>query len=200
MKCPKCGGINRDGSKYCQYCGENFASLCPKCGASINEKYEYCPQCGAKLEREGKKLKKVEYNLRDGDVGFRYAYLVSYVLLFLEVAVSLFSIIKGFSSYRVSGPGYYSVSSYGSFPPYSTALLVLSIVTFSGLRNFKKSSFVILMVIHALLILRDFGYIKIYLFNAYGSFILYGILALVALVLHILSLVYFIKREKYYTE
>ena len=200
MKCPKCGGINKDGSKYCQYCGERFSPLCPKCGASVNEKYEYCPECGAFLEREGKKMKKVEYNLKDGDVGFRYAYVVSYVLLFVEAALSLMSIIKGFSSQRIYGPGYYSYSSYGTFPPYSIVILVLSIVSYFGLKNFKKSSYVIVMIIHALLLLRDLGYMKTYIFNAGSAFLLYALLALVELALHILSLVYFIKRSKYYTE
>lgn len=200
MKCPECGGINKDGSKYCQYCGEKFSRVCPGCGKVVDEGYAYCPDCGAKLDKEEKKQKRVEYDLKDGDIGFRYAYVVSNVLLFVEAAWCILSIIMSFTSYRTSGPGYYSFSSFASIPPYSITLLVLSLVSYFGLKDFKKSSYVILIVIHALLLLRDITYIRSYFFfYGYGIFILYGILAVIALVLNTLSLVYFVKRKKYYS-
>ncbi len=203
MKCPECGGINKDGSRYCQYCGKKFPSedICPRCGKRLDESCAYCPECGAKIEKENKKvLKKIEYNLKDCENGFRYGYVVSNVLLLVEVAYCILCIIMGFTSSRIYGRGYYSYSSSASVPAYTILILVFSLVSYSGLRNFKKSSYVFLIIIHALLFLRDFGYIKRYLFfYSYGIYIFYGILALVALALHVLSLIYFVKRSRYYS-
>jgi Zn finger protein HypA/HybF involved in hydrogenase expression len=54
--CPKCGSLNRVGSKFCMKCGSPTeeakldAKTCPACGASVKEGARFCMRCGAKIE------------------------------------------------------------------------------------------------------------------------------------------------------
>ncbi len=51
--CPKCGTANRDGSKFCNECGEKLSSQtqvwCPRCGASNSIQSVFCSECGGRL-------------------------------------------------------------------------------------------------------------------------------------------------------
>ncbi len=187
MKCPKCGGENRPQSKYCVYCGAPFSPVCPECGEKIENDALYCPKCGAKIERDGEKKKKVEYKR-----GFRYAWCVSNILLLLECALSFILILLSFNTAYIRAPGYFSYYASSLLPPYSLALGVLSIITYTGLGKFKKSSYVLLLVLHAFLLLRDINGIRRF------SYSIFAIVFVVALLLHILSLIYFASRSKYY--
>ena len=51
--CPKCGTANRDGSKFCNECGEKLGSQtqvkCPQCGALNSVQSVFCSECGGRL-------------------------------------------------------------------------------------------------------------------------------------------------------
>ncbi len=51
--CPKCGTANRDGSKFCNECGEGLGSQtqvkCPQCGALNPVQNVFCEECGGQL-------------------------------------------------------------------------------------------------------------------------------------------------------
>lgn len=198
MKCPECGGVNRPGSKYCEYCGASLSQFCPECGERIDKDKSYCPNCGAEVD-PGKSLpEKVSYNFKAGDTGFRYAWVVSKVLLPLEAVLSILLVITGGSAHSVHLPGYFSYTASSVVPPYSIALFVLSVVACTGIGKFKKSSYVLLLIIHALLLLRDVGGIRRCLLFISSPDVLWLILYSAALVCHILSLIYFVKRESFY--
>ena len=51
--CPNCGTANRDGSKFCNECGQRLAGAegvrCPMCGALNRSGSVFCTQCGSRL-------------------------------------------------------------------------------------------------------------------------------------------------------
>jgi len=51
--CPKCGTANRDGSRFCNECGERLAAhtqlKCPQCGAMNPVQNVFCKQCGGAI-------------------------------------------------------------------------------------------------------------------------------------------------------
>jgi len=51
--CPKCGTANRDGSRFCNECGEELGTQdqveCPRCGTPNSVQNVLCSQCGARL-------------------------------------------------------------------------------------------------------------------------------------------------------
>jgi len=48
-KCPKCGSIVDDGSKFCKECGFYMMKTCPNCSAKMGQEAKFCPECGAKM-------------------------------------------------------------------------------------------------------------------------------------------------------
>jgi hypothetical protein len=52
--CPKCGTANRDGSRFCNQCGELLSTekqvQCPQCGTLNPGQNLLCTECGARLE------------------------------------------------------------------------------------------------------------------------------------------------------
>ncbi len=53
VSCPKCGGSNPAGNKFCGNCGSSLtpppATACPQCGASMPATMKFCGNCGAAL-------------------------------------------------------------------------------------------------------------------------------------------------------
>jgi hypothetical protein len=51
--CPKCGTANRDGSRFCNECGEKLSPQtqvkCPQCGALNSVQSAFCSECGGRL-------------------------------------------------------------------------------------------------------------------------------------------------------
>jgi len=51
--CPKCGTANRDGSKFCNECGEKLGPQtqvkCPHCGTLNSVQSVFCSECGGRL-------------------------------------------------------------------------------------------------------------------------------------------------------
>ncbi|MCL4458590.1 MAG: zinc ribbon domain-containing protein [Chloroflexi bacterium] len=49
--CPNCGTANRDGSNFCNECGQNLREVvqCSTCGSGNIATYHYCVSCGAQL-------------------------------------------------------------------------------------------------------------------------------------------------------
>jgi hypothetical protein len=51
--CPKCGTANRDGSRFCNECGEKLGSQtqikCPHCGVLNSVQSVFCSECGGRL-------------------------------------------------------------------------------------------------------------------------------------------------------
>ncbi|MGC8827806.1 MAG: zinc ribbon domain-containing protein, partial [Anaerolineae bacterium] len=51
--CPNCGTANRDGSKFCNECGQRLTGAegmrCPMCGALNRSGSVFCTQCGSRL-------------------------------------------------------------------------------------------------------------------------------------------------------
>lgn len=51
--CPKCGTANRDGSRFCNECGQGLGTLtrvkCPECGAMNPVQHAFCSECGGRL-------------------------------------------------------------------------------------------------------------------------------------------------------
>jgi membrane protease subunit (stomatin/prohibitin family) len=51
VRCPKCGGGNAAGAKFCSGCGEKIpqAAACPKCGGVNDPGAKFCSNCGGPL-------------------------------------------------------------------------------------------------------------------------------------------------------
>ena len=52
VKCPECGKINLDNSKFCSNCGSELAMnkfMCPNCGKLFSNNEKFCTECGNKL-------------------------------------------------------------------------------------------------------------------------------------------------------
>lgn len=47
MICPGCEGKNRDGARFCTFCGENLALRCLVCDAELIPEARFCDSCGA---------------------------------------------------------------------------------------------------------------------------------------------------------
>ncbi len=47
MICPGCEGKNRDGARFCTFCGENLALRCSVCDAELIPEARFCDSCGA---------------------------------------------------------------------------------------------------------------------------------------------------------
>ncbi len=51
--CPKCGTANRDGSRFCNECGQGLGTLtrvkCPECGVMNPVQHAFCSECGGRL-------------------------------------------------------------------------------------------------------------------------------------------------------
>lgn len=55
IRCPKCGKIVDEGTKFCPDCGEKIASSvgtvkCSKCGKDVPVSAKFCPDCGAPMK------------------------------------------------------------------------------------------------------------------------------------------------------
>lgn len=49
FRCPSCGHINPEGTKFCQECGAKIgASACVSCGAPLPPGSRFCGECGAR--------------------------------------------------------------------------------------------------------------------------------------------------------
>jgi len=49
LTCPRCHAQNRDGLKFCEYCGASLLATCPRCGAPIVGAVSFCGSCGSAL-------------------------------------------------------------------------------------------------------------------------------------------------------
>ena len=49
MKCPRCGGGNREGARFCRECGLLFEATCSSCGAPVQAGSKFCDSCGVPL-------------------------------------------------------------------------------------------------------------------------------------------------------
>lgn len=51
--CPECGTANRDGSRFCNECGQKLGAFtrvkCPACGAMNPVQHAFCSECGGRL-------------------------------------------------------------------------------------------------------------------------------------------------------
>jgi class 3 adenylate cyclase/tetratricopeptide (TPR) repeat protein len=45
--CAGCGRENRDGARFCKFCGATLVARCPSCGADLTEDSLFCDACGA---------------------------------------------------------------------------------------------------------------------------------------------------------
>ena len=57
VNCPKCGGANAPGGKFCHECGATMDATaekvpCIKCGASLQAGTKFCNECGTKQEKQ----------------------------------------------------------------------------------------------------------------------------------------------------
>lgn len=57
VACPKCGGANLAGAKFCHECGAKMESAtekvpCVKCGTPLQPGIKFCNECGAKQEKQ----------------------------------------------------------------------------------------------------------------------------------------------------
>lgn len=47
MDCRGCGGANREGARFCTFCGAALAVTCPSCGTELIEGARFCDSCGS---------------------------------------------------------------------------------------------------------------------------------------------------------
>ena len=57
VNCPKCGGANAPGGKFCHECGAEMGAAtekvpCVKCGALLQSGTKFCNECGSKQEKQ----------------------------------------------------------------------------------------------------------------------------------------------------
>jgi membrane protease subunit (stomatin/prohibitin family) len=57
VACPKCGGANEPGARFCHECGAKMEAAtekvpCMKCGAPLTAGTKFCNECGTKQERQ----------------------------------------------------------------------------------------------------------------------------------------------------
>jgi len=51
LKCPKCNFPYKEGSKFCNSCGEKLGQkICPKCKAAVSYESKFCMECGQAME------------------------------------------------------------------------------------------------------------------------------------------------------
>jgi NADH pyrophosphatase NudC (nudix superfamily) len=55
LECPECHKLNKEGSKFCAFCGaplekKKSGTNCPYCGEKINPNAKFCSNCGASLD------------------------------------------------------------------------------------------------------------------------------------------------------
>lgn len=57
IMCPRCGGANRAGDKFCRGCGAPLTveggpqgKTCPGCGTQLRADARFCAKCGTKIE------------------------------------------------------------------------------------------------------------------------------------------------------
>lgn len=48
LKCPECGFINDQDSRFCEECGSQL-NICPNCGSLVKPTSKFCGKCGSKL-------------------------------------------------------------------------------------------------------------------------------------------------------
>jgi len=56
VACPKCGGGNAPGAKFCHECGARMGTEtvpCVKCGTPLAAGTKFCNECGTKQEKQG---------------------------------------------------------------------------------------------------------------------------------------------------
>ena len=49
MTCPRCHAQNRNGLRFCEYCGASLSATCPRCGVPIVSAVSFCGSCGSAL-------------------------------------------------------------------------------------------------------------------------------------------------------
>src|SRR5215471_2605848 len=49
MQCPRCGGDNREGAKFCNGCAAPLPLRCPACGTANRPGAKFCDACAAPL-------------------------------------------------------------------------------------------------------------------------------------------------------
>ena len=54
MNCPKCGGANPDGNRFCGDCGSRLPARCRICGSENPPGKKFCGDCGAGLPAVGR--------------------------------------------------------------------------------------------------------------------------------------------------
>jgi serine/threonine protein kinase len=56
--CPKCGTLNRSGSRFCRLCRCALPSVsvlvCPRCGETLRQGVRFCKNCGMALQQTGR--------------------------------------------------------------------------------------------------------------------------------------------------
>ncbi|HEX7296851.1 MAG TPA: SPFH domain-containing protein [Pyrinomonadaceae bacterium] len=67
VACPKCGGANAPGAKFCHECGAKMdvgaeTVPCVKCGTALQAGTKFCNECGAKQEKQSCPNCKAELN------------------------------------------------------------------------------------------------------------------------------------------
>lgn len=216
MICPGCKTINNDAAFYCRHCGRKIKSECPHCGAPVAESDNYCIHCGEKLREEAAsapivgKIEEIKKNLTppstgngesvtndlviDGK-GFKLAAFISYLGLPIGIIVSIIAaclslwLIK-----RHDVLGTVNIVEY-------TAVAVLGYVATKGLKNFKKFSYWSMNAICILaLCTNTFRFIYGIGDESPYDFRNWPIFALTKFVLALLTLIYFLKRKKYYNK
>ncbi len=201
MKCPVCGGVNKIGSSYCVYCGAKLEKVCPVCGAEVKDTDSFCSNCGSSVNSEKKQNTekiRISYDMKDGELGFRYAALVSYVLLIAEIVYSGILIFTRIMKTHIFDVSYTSLFVSYSIPFFRIVVLVLSCLCYTGLKKGEKTSFVLLLIIHGLLFVKALRSFVTALHLIPSSIALTAILYLASMVLYGLSFVYFLKRRSFW--
>lgn len=211
MICWECKTINPDNANYCRFCGTALRISCPQCGEKIEKNDNYCPYCGMYLKKDAvKKDEKagedktaledgvippfVTRNLVIGRTGFKIAAFISYLALPIGIICAIIAAsLNVWLVKRHDILGIVNIIDY-------LLVVILGYIATKGLKSFQRKSYLSLIAITVLTLASNMFRFIYGIDNTHPYDVRsWPIFSLIKFVLALLTLIYFLKRDKYYS-